>query len=96
MPENKSALFLLDSQPPHLGELVSVLLKMKDYEFMHICVSGLPKTMPIRNVVATWLFVMNAYKNVTVSALVMPFTELPELPQQYDIPGRDGMIYWPV
>jgi len=83
MPSEKQALFLLDSQPPHLGELISVLLKMKDFDIMNICVSGFSKSMPIQNVVATWLFVMSAYENVTVSALLLPFIELSELPSQF-------------
>ena len=83
MSENKEALFLLDSQPPHWGELVSVLLKLKDYDQMHICVSGISKIMPIKHVVANWLFVMGAYKNVTISALLIPFADVAVLPEQF-------------
>ena len=80
----KEALFLIESQPPHLGELTSVLLKMKEYDIMHICVSGIPKVMPIPKVVATWLFHLVAYKDrVTVSSLLIKFTELPKLPEMF-------------
>ncbi len=51
---------------------------------MHICVNGITKGVPIQNVLATWAFIMGAYKDkVTVSALIVPFTELPELPPQF-------------
>ena len=84
MPDKKSAVFFLESQPPHFGELISVLLKMRDYDFMNICVSGISKTMPVRNVVATWLFVLDAYRDkMTISALAFPFIELSELPKQF-------------
>lgn len=81
-PNKKEALFLLESQPPHLGELTSILLKMKEYDIMHVCVSGVPKVMPINRVIATWLFHLEAYKHkATVSSLLIKFEELPALPE---------------
>lgn len=80
----KEAVFLVESQPPHLGELTSVLLKMREYDIMHICVSGIPKVMPVPRVIATWLFHLTAYKDkVTVSALFTKFAELSELPEVF-------------
>lgn len=82
IPNKKRALFVLDSQPPHLGELIPVLLKIKEYDIVHICVSGIPKVMPIPNVIATWLFLLEAYKHkITVSSLLINFEELSELPE---------------
>lgn len=85
MPKDKNeALFLVESQPPHLGEMTSVLLKMKDYDVMHICVSGIPKVMPVPKVIATWLFHLAPYKDkVTVSSLFMKFEEMPKLPEMF-------------
>ena len=80
----KEALFLIESQPPHLGELVSVLLKIKEYDVMHICVSAIPQVVPINRVMATWLFLLDAYKDkVTVSAMLSKFEEMPELPEMF-------------
>jgi len=82
MSNKKEAVFFLDSQPPHLGELIPVLLKIKEYDIVHICVSGIPKVIPIPNVIATWLFLLEAYKHkITVSSLLINFEELSELPE---------------
>lgn len=84
MPNKNEALFLIESQPPHLGELIPVLLKMKDYDVIHVCVSGIPKVTSIPRVIATWLFLLTAYKDkVTVSSLLMKFEELPRLPELF-------------
>lgn len=80
----KEAVFFIDSQPPHLGELVSVLLKMKDYDIVHICVKGIPEVVPIPRVLATWIFLLDVYKDkITVSALAMKFDELSKIPEVY-------------
>jgi hypothetical protein len=82
MSNKKEALFVLESQPLHLGELISVLLKIGEYDIMHICVSSTPKAMPIPKVVATWLFLLHAYKHkITVSSLFDKFTEIAGLPE---------------
>ena len=82
IPNKKEAVFLLESQPPHLGELISVLLKMKEYDTMNICVNGIPKVVSIPVVIATWTHLLDAYKDkITVSSLVTKFEELAELPE---------------
>lgn len=84
MSNKKEALFLVESQPPHLGELISVLLKIKEYDIMHICVSAIPKVTPVPRVMATWLFLLDAYKDkITVSAMRSKFEEMPELPKTF-------------
>ena len=84
MPNKKEALFVLESQPPHLGELIPVLLKIKEYDIMHICINGIPKVVPIPVVIATWHFLLDAYKDkITVSTLFEKFEELPELPEVF-------------
>jgi len=81
-PNKKEALFVLESQPPHLGELIPVLLKMKEYDVMHLCVSSIPRVMPVSSVIATWFFLLAAYKDkVTVSSSLIKFEELEELPE---------------
>lgn len=80
----KEALFLVESQPPHLGELISILLKMQEYDIMNICVSTAPKVMPVPKVVATWQFLLGAYKHkVTISTLFEKFGEMPGLPEVF-------------
>lgn len=82
MSNKKEAVFLVESQPPHLGELISVLLKIRDYDKMHICVNATPSVLPIPRVLATWLFLLDAYKDkITVSAMIPKFAEMPELPK---------------
>jgi len=84
MANKKEALFLVESQPPHLGELISVLLKINDYGTMHICVSGIPQVIPIPRVMATWLFLLSKYSHkITVSALLTNFDMMPELPEKF-------------
>jgi len=81
-PKSKDAVFFIESQPPHLGELISVLLKMKEYDTMNICVSGIPKVVSVSMAIATWTHLLDAYKDkVTVSALATKFEELSELPE---------------
>jgi len=87
MANKKEALFLVESQPPHLGEIISVLLKIKDYDVMHICVSGIPKVVPIERVLATWTFLVDSLKDknkVTVSAITLEFATMPNIPEVYE------------
>jgi len=78
----KEALFLIESQPPHLGELISILLKLKEYDIMHICVSGIPKVIPVSRVIATWQFLLHDYKNkVTILTMIVKYEELTALPE---------------
>jgi len=82
MSNKKEAVFMLESQPPHLGELITVILKLKEYDTIHICVSGAPKVVPIPMVVATWNFLLDAYKDrTTVSVMPTKFSELAKLPE---------------
>lgn len=82
MSNKKEAVFFIESQPPHLGELTSVLLKLRDYDVMHICVSAVPKVLPVSRVIATWYFLLDAYKDkITVAAMIPKFDELPEIPK---------------
>ncbi len=83
-PRNKDAVFFIESQPPHLGEFISVLLKIGEYDTINICVSGISKVVAISTVIATWLLLLRAYGDkVTVSALATKFEELTELPEIY-------------
>ncbi len=84
MSKSKEAVFFVESQPPHLGELTSVLLKIKAYDVMHICVSGIPQVMSVERALVTWKFLLDVYKDkITVSALLVNFSELPELPERF-------------
>jgi len=78
----KEALFLVESQPLHLGELISVFLKLKDYDFIYICVSGVPQVMPINMVTASWIFLLDAHKDKT-AVFVAPqkFENIVKLPK---------------
>lgn len=84
MNKKKEAVFFIESQPPHLGELISVLLKIKDFDKMHICVNATPSVLPISRVIATWLFLLDAYKNkITATAMIPKFSEMAELPEMF-------------
>ena len=84
MTKNKEAVFFLESQPPHLGELVSILLKLDEYDKMHLCVTGAAKVMPVHKAVAIWAFIFKSYpKEITISSLSTDFMELTELPEIY-------------
>ena len=84
MSKSKQAVFFVESQPPHLGELTSILLKIKEYDVMHICVSGIPKVMSIKRAMVMWEFHLDAYKDkVQVSAITVKFEELAELPEMF-------------
>ena len=84
MSKTKSAVFFVESQPPHMGELTSILLKIKEYDVMHICISGIPKVMSVNRAMVMWRFHLDAYKDkVTVSALNSKFEELAELPEMF-------------
>ena len=84
MPNKREALFLVESQPPHLGELISILLKMNEYDIVHVCVSGIPSVLPISRVTVTWRFILNAYKRkATVSYINTKFEEMPGLPEMF-------------
>jgi len=78
----KEALFLLESQPPHLGELIPVLLKLQEYDTMHVCISGVPKVVPVARVIATWKFLLAAYKSkASILVINEKYEELTELPE---------------
>jgi len=88
MPKNskakKEAMFLVESQPPHIGELLSVLMKIDEYDFIYVVVTGTPLVLPVAHALTTWSVMLKAYKDkVLICSSNQKFTEIVKLPKQY-------------
>lgn len=78
------ALYITESQPPHLGELISLLSVINDYDIIAICVNGNTKVMPIQHVLSTWVFLTQPYKDKIVTcASTDNFSTVAKLPEEF-------------
>lgn len=61
MKAEKKAVILLESQPPHMGELLQVLRVLQKYETLYICVNAFPSVMPLAIVYEMWAIILQPY-----------------------------------
>jgi hypothetical protein len=55
-------LFLLNSQPPNIGELISVLSVIDKYDGLILCFKTPIQIMPIKHVTEIWTVILEKYK----------------------------------
>ena len=83
--KGKKAVLFLESQPPHLGELLQIINALQNYEQLFVCVNSNPIIMPVRQVLGIWNVALQPYidnvKLVTFDANLqeLAIDELPEL-----------------
>ena len=85
MPLKNKAVFLLESQPPHLGELITVLNKIREYDPLYICVNKNVKVLPLQFAMTTWFFLMShitGEKPTIFAADFKQFESISKLPDQ--------------
>lgn len=83
--KGKKAVFFIESQPPHIGELLQVINVLDSYEFLYLCINPNPVIMPINHVLTLWTILLQPYaervKIVTFEAQLQEIAleELPKL-----------------
>lgn len=84
LPKSK-AVFLVESQPPHMGELIGILNKMKDYSTLHICIDKDERVIPLQLAMTTWFFIMSHVSKVRPTIFAAKFSgfkTISKLPDQ--------------
>ena len=78
-------LFVLISQPPNIGELISVLSVIDDYDALILCFKSPAKVMPIKHVSELWRCALKGFKNkIILSSCDTDFATVAELPEAYN------------
>jgi hypothetical protein len=79
------AVFFLESQPPHLGELIAVLSVVDEYELLYICVSNKGTILPVAHVIKMWEFVLKAYnKKIVICSTQQDFRTTTDFPEMFE------------
>ena len=78
-------LFVLISQPPNIGELISVLSVIDDYDALILCFKSPAKVMPIKHVSELWRYALKGFMNkIVLTSCDTDFATVAELPEAYD------------
>ena len=78
------ALYVVESQPPNLAELIGLFSIIDKYEHVVICVSNVPKVMPLCSVFTLWEMMVKPYKDkITLSYTKDNFMSLSKLGEEY-------------
>ena len=82
--QNK-AVFFLESQPPHLGELIAVLSVINEYDLIYICVSNKGIILPVNIVIKTWEYILKPYeKKIVICDTAQDFRTTTDLPEIFE------------
>ncbi len=77
-------LFVLISQPPNAGEIISVLSIIDKFDALILCFKTPIKVMPIKHVSELWMFALRAYKDkVLMTSCDTDFATVAKLPEAY-------------
>lgn len=80
MTNRKIAVLEVESQPPNLGEMLTILTVIDKYDHLFICVSSELKVMSLTNVFALWNFLLKPYADkVTICKSDSKFTTLTQM-----------------
>ena len=83
-PEN-IGLFVLISQPPNIGELVSVLSVVDEYDALILCFKSPAKVMPIKHVSQLWGCALKGFRNkIVFTSCDIDFATVAKLPEAYN------------
>jgi hypothetical protein len=83
MTETK-AVILLESQPPHIGEISAIWSEIDNFDLMYICVDANVSIMPLPIVLKSWEILLKPYKNkVVLCATKEKFDEITVLPELF-------------
>ena len=55
------AVLIVESQPPHLGELLQLLSQLNKYDLIYLCINGKEKVMNYSHVLQLWQFILQPY-----------------------------------
>ena len=78
-------LFVLISQPPNIGELISVLSVIDRFDALILCFKTPIKVMPIKHVSELWMLALKGYKGkVMLTSSDTDFATVAELPEVYN------------
>jgi hypothetical protein len=82
--QNK-AVFFLESQPPHLGELIAVISVLDDFDLVYVCVSARGTILPVAVVEKTWEYILKPYdKKIMICSTVQDFRTTTDLPEMFE------------
>ena len=77
-------LFVLISQPPNAGEIISVLSVIDKFDALILCFKTPIRVMPIKHVSELWMLALRAYKDkVLLTSCDTDFATVAELPEAY-------------
>lgn len=62
-PKRKEAVLFLQSQPPHIGEAITILNNINFYDHMYLCICGKPSIIPLQKVLALWTIMLQHFKH---------------------------------
>ena len=78
------ALFVLISQPPNIGELISVLSVIDDYDALILCFKTPVKVMPIKHVSELWKCALKGFTDkVILTSCDTDFSTVAELSEDF-------------
>jgi len=72
-----SAVLIIDSQPPHLGELLQLLSNLHKYDLICFCINGQEKVISHQHVLQIWHSILQPYaEKVSLMVFSYDFTQL--------------------
>lgn len=83
--EQNKAVFFLQSQPPTIGEVLSVISQIDNYDKLYICINSKSSVMPIAKTIAIWYAILKPYgaKTVIVSYDFYSLFTLSSIPKKF-------------
>lgn len=80
----KKAVLIVESQPPHLGELISLISIIDSYDLVLVSISSTAKVIPLRHVLSTWAFITQPYKEkIVITVADIDFDAVAKLPDEF-------------
>ncbi len=86
-----NAVLLINSQPPHLGELLQFIQQLNKYEFIYVCITGNIAVIALDHVLAIWRNILAPYSN---KSAVMFFQKDIYKSSREDFPGAFKDCVW--
>lgn len=78
------AVFVCESQPPNIAEVIGVLQKIDAYDKMIVCISGNEKVTPLNQARAIWKIILQKYRQkIYICSYTTPFHSITVLPELF-------------
>jgi len=79
--QENNAVILLESQPPHLGELLFIANEVNNYDHIYVLVEGKSSVISIPHVVSIWDTVLEVYGDkISLGVSNLDFSSITRLP----------------